>query len=168
LLVTMAEKNDTSLLPPGTDWRSLAATALAEGVADLAERLGDDMGSWWWGRVHQTAPRHTLSDAIPGLAGMLDPPQVPMGGDGDTPQAGSYSPAGPYTMTSMSVARYVFDLGDWSNSAWITPLGPSGHPGSPHYADQAPVWGNVDLIPMLYDWDRIESASESQQTLERE
>jgi penicillin amidase len=166
LLVTMAEKDDTSSLPPGVDWRSMAATALAEGVADLADRLGDDMDAWQWGRVHHTAPWHTLSDAFPDLAGLLDPPQVPMGGDGDTPQAGSYSPAGPYTMTGMSVARYVFDLGDWSNSAWITPLGPSGHPGSPHYSDQAPIWGKVDLIPMLYGWDGIESASESEQTLE--
>ena len=113
------------------------------------------MESWRWGSVHHTAPRHTLSDAFPGLARLLDPPRIPMGGDGDTPQAGSYSPAQPFTMTGMSVARYVFDPGDWSRSAWITPLGASGHPGSPHYADQAEVWGRVDLIPMLYDWDII-------------
>ena len=165
-LVTTADRGDTSPLPDGQDWRSLAARALSEGVADLRERLGDDMESWRWGRVHHTAPRHTLSDAFPGLAGLLDPPRIPMGGDGDTPQAGSYSPARPFTMTGMSVARYVFDPGDWSRSAWVTPLGASGHPGSPHYADQADVWGRVDLIPMLYDWDSIESAAESRQTLE--
>ena len=88
-----------------------------------------------------------------------------MGGDGDTPQAGSYSPAGPYTMTSMSVARYVFDLGDWDSSVWVIPLGASGHPGSPHYADQAPVWAEIQLVPMLYDWERIASNAESSQTL---
>ena len=70
-------------------------------------------------------------------------------------------------MTGMSVARYVFDTSDWNNSAWVVPLGASGHPGSPHYADQAPTWGEVQLIPMLYDWDRIAASSETRQTLRR-
>ena len=88
-----------------------------------------------------------------------------MGGDGDTPQAGSYAPWEPFVMTSMSVSRYVFDAGDWNNSAWVGPLGASGHPGSPHYADQAPIWSQLELVPMLYDWDRVTSTAESRQTL---
>jgi penicillin amidase len=91
---------------------------------------------------------------------------VPLGGDGDTPQAGSYAPAAPYVMTNMSVARYVFDTADWHNSRWIVPLGTSGHPGSPHYADQSPIWGEIDLIPMLYDWESIIADAESAQQLE--
>ena len=166
LLVTMARENDTYLLPPGSDWGLLVARALAEGVSDLRERLGDDMDSWQWGRVHHTRPQHMLSASFPELASLLDPPWVPMGGDGDTPQAGSYSPDAPFVMTGMSVGRYVFDTGDWSNSAWVTPLGASGHPGSPHYADQAPIWAEVKLVPMLYDWDRIAAEAESHQTLE--
>ena len=165
VLVTMAAENDASLLPPGEDWKSVASQALDDGVADLRERLGDDVESWQWGKVHHTRPRHTLSDAFPELTAALDPPSVPMGGDGDTPQAGGYTPKEPFVMTGMSVARYVFDLADWGNSAWITPLGASGHPGSPHYADQAPIWGEVRLLPMLYDWDRIADAAESHQTL---
>jgi penicillin amidase len=181
-LVTAAPKNDTSLLPPGTDWKSLAARALADGVADLRQRLGDDIDSWLWGRVHHTAPRHALSNTFPDLASLLDPPSFPMGGDGDTPQAGGYghgrtggphaharvrAPSNPFVMTGMSVARYVFDTGDWNSSAWIIPLGASGHPGSPHYADQAPTWAEVKLIPMLYDWSRIEATAESHQALEQ-
>jgi penicillin amidase len=65
----------------------------------------------------------------------------------------------------MSVARYVFDTNDWNNSRWIVPLGASGHPGSPHYADQAPIWAEVAMLPMLYDWDRIKDESESHQVL---
>ena len=69
-------------------------------------------------------------------------------------------------MTGLSVARYVFDLADWDGSRWAIPLGASGHPGSPHYADQAPVWGEVQLIPMLYTWERIEAEAEAQQALQ--
>ncbi|MCH9036689.1 MAG: penicillin acylase family protein [Chloroflexi bacterium] len=27
---------------------------------------------------------------------------------------------------------------------------------SPHYADQAPIWADTRLLPMLFDWARIE------------
>ena len=112
LLVTMAKNDDTSLLPPDTDWKSLVAQSLAEGVSDLKDWLGDDVDAWRWGSVHHTNPKHTLSASYPELASLLDPPSVPMGGDGDTPQAGGYSPANPFTITGMSVARYVFDPAD--------------------------------------------------------
>jgi penicillin amidase len=64
-----------------------------------------------------------------------------------------------------SVARYIFDLSDWDNSRWIVPLGSSGHPGSPHFADQAERWSNVEYIPMLYSWERIKSEGTKVQTL---
>ena len=54
-----------------------------------------------------------------------------------------------------SVARYVFDLADWDRSRWIVPLGASGHPGDPHYADQAERWAAVATVPMTYGWDRV-------------
>jgi penicillin amidase len=88
-----------------------------------------------------------------------------MGGDGDTPFAASYSAAEPFTVVGASVARYVFDTGDWDNSGWIVPLGASGHPGSPHYEDQTALWADARLIPMLYDWARIAAESESTQRL---
>ena len=167
-LVKLAEDNDTRLLPPGTDWSSMMAEALRDGVAYLKDRLGGDMNAWTWGTVHFTKPRHYLSDSFPELAPLLDPPSVPLGGDGDTALAASFDMSTPFTMTGTSIARYVFDLADWDNSKWVVPLGASGHPGSPHYADQAPVWGELQLIPMLYDWDRIASAAETVQELKPE
>ena len=164
-LVTMAVHNDTSLLSPGEDWASTMAQALADGVTYLRERLGEDVDSWNWGRIHFTKPQHPLSASFPELASLLDPPSVSMGGDGDTPQAASYSLEDPFVMVGMSVVRYVFDAGDWNNSAWTVPLGASGHPGSPHYADQATIWSEVRLVPMLYDWEGIVSRAESHQEL---
>lgn len=167
LLVTMARDDDTSFLPPGSSWKSITAKALAEGVAYLRERLGDDVSTWQWGKVHHTKPSHPLSASFPELASLLDPPSVSMGGDGDTPNAGGYSPANPFVIMGLSVARYAFDTADWNNSGWAVPLGASGHPGSPHYADQANTWADVKLIPVLYDWQRIEADAETRQTLER-
>jgi len=162
---TMVQEDDRSLLLPEADWDSLMAKALSGAVARLQQELGKDMDGWQWGKTHRTQPQHTLSPSFPHLAELLDPPSVPMGGDADTPQAAGYSPAQPFSMTGMSVARYAFDLSDWSNSGWIVPLGASGHPGSSHYADQMPVWREVQLTPMLYDWRRIAEEAESHQEL---
>ena len=158
-------KGDCSLLPPKTDWPSLMAMALSTAVAELRVQIGNDMSTWQWGKVHHTAPQHALSLVFPELANLLNPPSIPIGGDGDTPQNAGYSPGNPYTVTSTSVLRYVYDTSDWNNSGWVVPLGASGHPGSQHYADQAPIWGQVKLIPMLYDWQQIRRESETHQTL---
>jgi penicillin amidase len=165
-LSALVYADDRTLLPPDTDWRTMIARSFAAAVADLRQSQGLDPAAWRWGRLHATRPRHTLSASFPDLAGLLDPPSVPMGGDGETVQAASYIPGAGYALTSTSVARYVFDLGDWERSAWVVPLGSSGHPGSPHYADQARTWGDLRLLPMRYDWRRIAREAESHQSLE--
>jgi len=165
-LVAMIEQDDRSLLPEGDTWPTAVARALSKAVATLSERLGGDMGQWQWERVHQARPEHNLSAAFPELAELLDPPAIPSSGDGDTPLQGGYSPANPATVTSLSVARYSYDPSDWENSLWVVPLGSSGHPGSPHYADQSETWRQVKMIPMGYDWGRIEASYETKQTLE--
>ena len=91
---------------------------------------------------------------------------MPAHGDGDTPLAGSHLLKLPYTVTGLSVNRYIFDPSDWTNSRWITPLGSSGNPGSPHYADQAEMWSNVEYIPQLWDWDEIADRAATKQRLE--
>lgn len=111
-IVDMIAADDRGLVPPGEDWAGMMGRALNDGVADLRRRLGEDLEQWRWGRLHVARPRHTLSAAYPGLAGMLDPPAIPTSGDGDTPLAGSYFPGDPATIGNTSAARYVYDLAD--------------------------------------------------------
>ena len=165
-LVAMIDRDDRSLLPQGDTWPTAVSRALSKAVATLRDRLGEDMDQWQWGRVHQARPKHNLSAAFPELAELLDPPAIPTSGDGDTPLQGGYSPSAPATVTSLSVARYSYDPSNWENSLWVVPLGSSGHPGSPHYADQSETWRQVKMIPMGYGWDRIKSSCETEQTLE--
>jgi penicillin amidase len=159
--------DDRTLLPPGDDWPAAIARALAGAVGRLRDMLGDDPAGWAWGRVHAARPRHPLSALHPELADRLDPPPLALGGDADTVQAAAYVLAAGFDVTLTSVARYVFDLADWERSAWIVPLGASGHPGSPHYADQARDWADVRLRPMRYGWARIAADAESHQRLTR-
>jgi penicillin G amidase len=165
-LLIMVQGDDRTLLGVAQDWPSLLTTALARTVAWLRQELGDDPQSWQWARLHRTTPRHPLVAVFPELAERLNPPSVATGGDGDTVQAASMSAGGGYTVGSSSVARFVFDLSDWQRSAWVVPLGASGHPGSPHYADQTATWAAVQLHPMLYDWQQIIAEAETQQSLQ--
>jgi penicillin amidase len=165
LLITLFLEDDRRLLLPGESWPGLMSQALAEGMATLREALGGDMAGWTWGRVHQARPRHTLSLAYPDLSPALDPPPIVTSGDGDTPLAGSYSPADFATVGGLSVLRYSFDLGEWDKSLWAVPLGSSGHPGSPHYHDQSEVWRKVEMVPMQYDWESIAAHRETHQAL---
>lgn len=157
--------NDPAPLPPGQTWPQLMETALRRAIADLSGRLGDDMQTWQWGALHRTRPQHPLSRVFPENAGLLNPPQVAAGGDGDTPQQGGSWTSDRFVLTSLSVNRYIHDPADWRRSRWIVPLGASGHPGSPHYADQANLWAEVDTIPQLWEWDDIKAAAETCQKL---
>jgi penicillin amidase len=107
-----------------------------------------------------------LSPVFPGSAKRLDPPSLSIHGDGDTPLAGSYAAHDEFTATGLSVNRYIHDPSDWSKSLWIVPLGASGHPGSPHYADQAERWANVEFVRQLWDWGEIEDEAETVQRIE--
>ena len=156
---------DNALLPHGYSWSDVLATALQSAVMDLKAQLGDDMSEWAWGKLHRTHPQHPLAVLFPEYAGLLNPPAVPTHGDGDTPLAGSYAFYNEFTATGMSVNRYIHDPSDWTNSRWIVPLGASGHPGSPHYADQAEMWANVEYIPQLWDWGQISAEAESYQQI---
>ena len=152
-------------LGDGRGWPRLIESALGHAMAELRERLGPDVQTWTWGAVHGTRPRHPLSRAFPDCAALFDPPALATHGDGDTPLAGAYSMTDRFTATVMSVNRYIHDPSDWRNSRWIVPLGASGHPGSPHYADQAPRWADVETIPQRWDWEEIEDAAQTRQLL---
>jgi penicillin amidase len=150
---------DTTLLPDGRSWVDVLALALTDAVGVLRARLGDDVDAWRWGALHQASPRHPVGLVEPELASRLDPPAVEMGGEWDTVMCAAHPAGHGFGVSSTSVARYVFDAGDWERSAWIVPLGASGDPRSPHFADQQAAWARGELVPMRYEWPAIETAA---------
>jgi len=156
-----------SPLPPRApaDWGALAASAFARALAFLEARLGPDLAGWRLGRVHRTFSWHPLAVDLPEARTLPLPPFVPLAGDGDTVLCSSTSPGFGLRATTVSVARYVFDLGDWERSGWIVPHGVSGDPASPHWSDQLLAWAELRLAPMRYGWAGIEAAARSRRRL---
>jgi penicillin amidase len=147
------------------DWRALAAQAFERALAFLEARLGPKLAEWRLSRVHRTFAWHPAALDLEAARKLRLPPSVPMGGDGDTVLCGATVPGFGLRATTVSVARYVFDLGDWERSAWVVPHGVSGDPASPHHADQLLAWAELRLVPMRYDWGGIERAASSRVSL---
>jgi penicillin amidase len=162
-LPRLLEQNERSVIG-SNDWDELLGVALERAVDWLEQKLGPDIADWRWERIHVTGARHTVARALPAAPGELDLPVVSCGGDGETVQATGWESG--LGVQHTSVARYVFDLGDWDRSAWAVPGGSSGHPASPHYADQLETWARVELYPMTYSWDTLEAEAEIRQSLE--
>lgn len=147
------------------DWKALALQAFERALTFLESRLGPKLAEWRLARVHRTFAWHPPAIDLEAARRLRLPPSVPMGGDGDTVLCGATVPGFSLRATTISVARYVFDLSDWERSGWVVPHGVSGDPESPHYTDQLLAWAELRLVPMRYDWRGIESAATWRVTL---
>lgn len=164
-LVADLESGDESLLPDGSTWNAVLSDAIQQAISDLETRLGTEWESWRWGDLHRSVQQHPLSMLFPEISDSLNPPRVETSGDGDTPYASGARTGVDFTTGSGPVNRYIHDPSDWSQGRWIVPLGASGHPGSPHYADQQQMWAKVQTIPQLWDWGVIGEQAETEQRL---
>jgi penicillin amidase len=154
-LPTLLRNDDAGMLD-GWSWNDVLRSALEAAAAAPASP---------WGEEHRPAFRHPLSALFPDAAPLLDPPSMPLGGDGDTVMAVGLAPAAGPTATYGSLCRYVMDVGDWEESRWAVFHGASGHPGGPHYCDQAAEWAACRMVPMRYDWAGIGVAATATQVL---
>ena len=155
-LPSLLRTDDTTLLG-GWTWADAFSTALAQAAAGPAPLP--------WGTPHQPRFAHPLSATMPDAAALLDPPSLPVGGDGDTVMAIGLVPAAGPAATYGALCRYVFDVGAWENCRWAVFHGASGHPGSAHYADQNVPWSACQMVPMRYDWSGIAAHAEATQVL---
>jgi penicillin amidase len=135
-------------------WDDLKWNSLSETVQELRTRLGDDMDTWRWGRLHQVTFDHPLGRVKP-LDRLFCRGPFPLGGDADTPHQASFSGGGYAANSWIPSYRQIVDLGNLTNSRSIHTTGQSGLPGSPHFDDFIPLWRNGQYHPMLYDRKEI-------------
>ncbi len=145
--------------------------ALLGALRDALDRLagsafraafGDstDQGDYRWGRLHRITFEHPLEApfSIPPAAGFtdlaLDLPGLARAGGYEAVDASSHDPRGSFyfgfEFSSGPARRFVGVLDPAGIDArQVIPGGQSGVLGSPHYADQLPLWltnGHHDLV----------------------
>jgi penicillin amidase len=122
---------------------SAILTAFRATLDELTTKLGDDMLTWTWGRVHVLNQPHFLSKRGD-LGQLLDLNGKPCGGDNVTVNSGTADAN--WTSALGAGYRMVADLADADAGLWQTEVaGVSGHPGSPHYSDQIDGWALGEL-----------------------
>jgi penicillin amidase len=148
----------------GADPISVRNAILLESVksalAELNQRLGPNMDSWSWGRLH----RATFEPAVGVLADpqlraqmTVGPLQVP--GSASTPRAQIYR-ASDFEVTAGASVRMVMDVGAWDNSVVINTPGQSDDPMSAHYRDLFPLWAQGSYVPLRFSRAAVDRDSE--------
>lgn len=123
----------------GDDRTSEAAErALGEAVEELSDRLGEDLTSWRWGRIHRSEFPHSLVSAY-------DLPSVERNGGG----GGTLAATG-------ATFRQIIDFADLDNSRVTSSPGQSMQPGSPFYGNLLPLWGDERFFPLLFSADAVD------------
>jgi penicillin amidase len=128
--------------------------SLQAAVERLSKLEGPDPAKWSWGQLHVVWFRHPL-DRTPGAEAGLDLGPMSRPGDGYTVNATGY-PGESFEQVSGASYREILDLSDWDHSLAINVPGQSGQPGSPHYSDLLPLWGEGKYFPLLYSRDAVE------------
>lgn len=145
-----------AMLREPTGWLDddLLRAALEDALEELRTRLGEDPAGWTWGELHTLVLAHPLA-AIPGLEPLFVAAQLPIGGDEQTvAQSGADATMGdrPGVIPSW---RAVWDLGDHANDIAVLPAGLSGNPGSPHWNDQAALFGSGRYRPAAFSPEAV-------------
>jgi len=118
------------------------AFSLDRALDFLAQRYGDDVAKWTWGRAHVATFNHLVLGQVPLLRDIADA-AIPAPGGYDTVNRGAHqisSPVAPFADIHGAGLRMVVDLADpWAARFMVVP-GQSGNPLSRHYADLLKPW----------------------------
>ncbi|WP_369035181.1 MULTISPECIES: penicillin acylase family protein [Streptomyces] len=141
-----------------TNRDQLFSRAMTDARWELTAKLGKDIDTWSWGRLHRLFLKNqTLGTEGPGfLQYILNRGPWKLGGGEATVNATGWNAAGGYGVVWVPSMRMVVNLGDLDKSKWINLTGASGHAFSDHYTDQTGKWVDGELL----DWSFTDKAVE--------
>lgn len=145
------------------DFAALALDTLGTAYGACLRKLGPDVGTWAWGRLHEALFEHPAS-AVADADGKWNVGPFPFAGSDSTPMNGSYR-VSDFRLTIGASFRIVVDVGNWDNSVCINTPGQSGDPRSEHYRDMAPLWAAGDYVPLVYTDEAVAAAAAQTVTL---
>lgn len=105
----------------------------------LRSQLGEIMGDWQWGRIHQLTLQHPLGKHEL-LQQVLNIGPFAVGGSATTINKGEYLLTAPYALNAGPSVRLIVDLANPETSWSVIPGGQSGQLFSPYHHDQLTLW----------------------------
>jgi penicillin amidase len=136
--------------------RELLLESLAAALAELDTRLGPDMATWTWGRLHQARFEPAIAVlADPQTRAQMTVGPQPTPGSANTPRAQTYN-TDTFEVVAGASVRLVIDVGDWDNSTFINTPGQSINPDSRHYRDLFPIWAKGAQVPLRFTRGAVE------------
>ncbi|MGW4104096.1 penicillin acylase family protein [Streptomyces sp. NPDC004976] len=144
---------------PGADNRDdLFKRAMIDARWELTAKLGKDIDTWSWGRLHRLFLKNqTLGTEGPGfLKYVLNRGPWKLGGGEATVNATGWNAAGGYGVVWVPSMRMVVNLGDLDKSRYINLTGASGHAYSSHYVDQTDKWAKGELLEWPFSQKVVE------------
>lgn len=139
-LIRKADQGDTPIwIQEQGGFSQLLRDSLAQTVATLSDRFGENMGAWKWGDYHQVTFDHPLSSIrfLERFFNGEDP--LPVGGSRVTVMAASYNDESGIVGHGASW-RFVMDASDFSKASHVVGPGQSGHFRSDWYHNQRDDW----------------------------
>ncbi|WP_369212693.1 penicillin acylase family protein [Streptomyces flavofungini] len=135
--------------------------ALEDARWDLTAKLGKDVDTWSWGRLHRlTLKNQTLGTEGPGwLQFVLNRGPWNLGGGEAAVNATGWNAAGGYGVIWVPSMRMVVNLKDLDKSKWINLTGASGHAYNAHYTDQTDKWAKGELLPWAHSGKAVEKGT---------
>src|SRR5260370_42579358 len=109
-------------------WQAILSDALSDAVKALKENLGGSPARWQWGQLHRLKLKHPLGSVKP-LNLIFKGPDVPVGGDTDTPFQTAFAAHEPFAAPAWAPSsRQIVRLSPTDRPVSLYPAGPSGHP----------------------------------------
>lgn len=134
---------DIRTTPETESLGDLAPDVFTATCEKLAAEFGNDPATWTWERAHYFQPRHPLAD-VPVVGGLFVPKELAIAGGNETiNQSGILMDAAPRSFAKHGAQmRIIIDFAQVDSSVSISPCGQSGHPRSPYFYDQGPLYAS--------------------------
>jgi penicillin amidase len=135
--------------------------ALDEAWAEASDRMGGDIDSWRWGRLHTlTLTNQSFGESgIAPIEWLFNRGPYELGGGSAIVNAIGWDAREGYGVDWVPSLRMVVDLGALDDSTWINLTGASGHAFNAHYADQAPLWERGETRPWPFTLAAVRDAA---------
>ncbi len=132
--------------------------SMSETIAELEERLGDNVSEWQWLHLHTLTFKHPFNGVSPIIDNLVNVGPYSIGGDGTTIFNTEYSFTEPYKNKLGPSMRFIYDFSTPDQFEFILPTGQSGHIMSDHYSDMTSKWLQGKYITLKTDKESIENS----------